>query len=403
MKKPWPTVALGQVLHPISRPETVDPTKAYRLLGAHWYAQGLYIKDTSTGSSIAARRVYRVERGDFVYNRLFAWKGSFALAAEEQHGCYVSNEFPCFVADQGRLVPEFLWRYFSRESVWIEALAFSTGGTPTSRNRLKEERFLGMSLPLPPLEEQRRIVAKLDRIAAQSDGVAALQESIQSQTACLMSRIATELLALGRWDEASLGELLVEPSRNGLAARPSSSPPGVPILRISAGTSRPDARVEESDVRYLPLSSAQVEAYSLRPGDVLACRFNGNLEFVGRFSLFEGESRGTRVYPDKLIRFRVDPEKALPRFVVIAMNSKAGRDQIEHFCQTTAGNIGISATNLRTVKMPVPPMTAQRRIVEQLDTLQGKVGTLQELQTEARREVGALMPAILDRAFRGEL
>src|SRR6266851_7849216 len=96
MKNNSPQVALSEVLTPVSRPEPVEVAKTYNILGAHWYAEGLYTKDILTGAGIQAPRVYRVEEGDFVYNRLFGWKGSFALATLENHGCYVSNEFPCF-------------------------------------------------------------------------------------------------------------------------------------------------------------------------------------------------------------------------------------------------------------------------------------------------------------------
>jgi type I restriction enzyme S subunit len=97
MSTPGPLVPLGEILIPVSRPEDVDPQVTYRLLGAHWYAEGLYTKEAKPGSQIQAAKLYRVEEGDFVYNRLFAWKGSFAVATKENHGCYVSNEFPCFV------------------------------------------------------------------------------------------------------------------------------------------------------------------------------------------------------------------------------------------------------------------------------------------------------------------
>jgi len=80
--KRFPLVPLRDILMPISRPESVDPEKIYRILGAHWYAEGLYIKDIKSGSQIQADKTYRIERGDFVYNRLFAWKGSFAVATE---------------------------------------------------------------------------------------------------------------------------------------------------------------------------------------------------------------------------------------------------------------------------------------------------------------------------------
>src|SRR5437016_3858222 len=98
-----PLVPLGQLLRPVSRPEPVDPERVYRVLGAHWYATGLYTKDTKLGSAIQARTLFRVHQGDFVYNRLFAWKGSFAVASPENDGQYVSNEFLSYVVDDAAL------------------------------------------------------------------------------------------------------------------------------------------------------------------------------------------------------------------------------------------------------------------------------------------------------------
>lgn len=99
----WDPTPLSELLTPISRAEPVLPTKEYRLLGARWYAKGLYVKDVKLGSAIRADRLYRVKHGDFVYNRLFAWKGSFAVASQHDDGCYVSNEFPCFAVDEKKL------------------------------------------------------------------------------------------------------------------------------------------------------------------------------------------------------------------------------------------------------------------------------------------------------------
>src|SRR5712692_4357400 len=166
MSKSFPLVPLGEILTQVSRLEKVDPDKEYRILGAHWYAKGLYIKDTKFGSEIQADRVYRIECGDFVYNRLFAWKGSFAIATEENSECYVSNEFPVFSTNQERVNAQYLQRYFNRSTVWEEALGLSSGGTPTSRNRLKENKLLSMKVPLPSLEEQRRIVVRIEELAA---------------------------------------------------------------------------------------------------------------------------------------------------------------------------------------------------------------------------------------------
>lgn len=74
---------------------------------------------------------------------------------------------------------------------------------------------------------------------------------------------------------------------------------------------------------------------------------NGNLHYVGKFSLYLGETDIDPMFPDKLIRFRVDPAIADARYVCRAMNARDCRAKIESFCATTAGNIGISETNLK--------------------------------------------------------
>src|SRR5438128_2657154 len=150
MNNGFSTVPLAELLVPVSRQEDILPEKVYPILGAHWYAKGLYVKDVKPGSAIQADKIYRVEKGDFVYNRLFAWKGSFAIVLEENNNCYVSNEFPCFEVNQAKVDSRYLWQYFSRASIWNNALGLSSGGTPTSRNRLKEEKLLTMKIPLPP-------------------------------------------------------------------------------------------------------------------------------------------------------------------------------------------------------------------------------------------------------------
>src|SRR4051812_40348121 len=100
MTDAWPQVQLGDILSAVRREERTESEREYALLGAHWYAKGLYTKDRKFGREIRANTLYRVVEGDFVYNRLFAWMGSFALASIANDNCFVSNEFRCFQVDQ---------------------------------------------------------------------------------------------------------------------------------------------------------------------------------------------------------------------------------------------------------------------------------------------------------------
>ena len=193
MKQKHIKVRLAEILRPLSRPETVNPEKIYDALGCRWYAGGLYIKESKPGAQFQASKLYRVEEGDFVYNRLFAWKGSFAVATKATHGCYVSNEFPCFTINSERAYSQYLRWYFTIQSVWDEALGLSSGGTAISRNRLKEEKFLSLLIPLPTLEEQRRIVARIEELAAKIEEARGLRRGATAKTTGLLDAFISNL------------------------------------------------------------------------------------------------------------------------------------------------------------------------------------------------------------------
>lgn len=93
----------------------------------------------------------------------------------------------------------------------------------------------------------------------------------------------------------------------------------------------------------------------------------------------------------------------MPDFLIYALGSRMVRDQIESLGRTTAGNIGISGSDAKSFVVPVPPVSQQARIVAELDAVQAEVGKLRRLQAETAVELDALLPSVLDRAFRGEL
>ena len=117
MANHWPIGRFGDVLKSVSRPELVEPDKMYRALGVQWYAKGLFVREEKLGTEIRASELYRVEEGDFVYNRLFAWKGSFGIVGPVTAGGHVSGEFPCFRVIREVAEPRFLHLYLRADSV----------------------------------------------------------------------------------------------------------------------------------------------------------------------------------------------------------------------------------------------------------------------------------------------
>src|SRR5205085_1761277 len=134
--------------------------RTYRVLGMRWYAKGAFLKDELPGSLIKAKHLFKVQQGDFVYNRLFAWKGSFAVIEEDCEGGYVSGEFPCFqTPDMSDAY--YLWMLFSQPWVWGILESQSAGSTSTSRLRLREDVLSKFLIPVPSERQRREMVASL--------------------------------------------------------------------------------------------------------------------------------------------------------------------------------------------------------------------------------------------------
>jgi type I restriction enzyme, S subunit len=399
MNNLWQQIKLGEVLTPVSRVESVDPAKTYNILGAHWYAKGLYTKDVLIGTGIQAPRVYRVQAGDFVYNRLFAWKGSFALATEENDGCYVSNEFPCFSVNSDRLDGKYLWLSFSRNSAWDEALGLSTGGTPTSRNRLKEGQFLGLTIPLPPVLEQRRIVARIEELSAKIEEVRVLRSGILEQVAVLIAAEITKLFSSGPrhdWRSGCLGDYVIDDCY-GTSEKTTDDSTATPILRMG---NIQNGHLDLRNLKYLPISETGRDKLILKKGDILVNRTN-SAELVGKCAVFDAP--GEYGFASYLIRIRLDPDRVNPRLVAAYINSPAGREYMFRERKQMTGQANVNSKKVKALPIVLPNLPEQRHIVAYLDDLQEKVDTVKKLQEESETELNALMPSILSRAFAGEL
>ncbi|HKW00001.1 MAG TPA: restriction endonuclease subunit S [Vicinamibacterales bacterium] len=202
------------------------------------------------------------------------------------------------------------------------------------------------------------------------------------------------------WAWVTIGDLLLGDSQNGYSKKPDGAADGVPVLRISAGTTRRDGMVAEEEHKRSGGISSELRAhYGLLPGDLLACRFNGNRSFVGRLSLYTGYLGLDPIYPDKLIRLRLLSQFFLPKLVVYFAQSSVVRRDIEDYCATTVGNWGISASNLKNVKIPIPPLAEQHRIVARLDELMASCDRLETLVTTARTDERGLLDTVLHEAL----
>lgn len=168
------TVRLGQVVKQVTRKEAVDPEKEYPLLGVRLNGEGPFYRETKTGAESSAAYLYRVEAGDFIYSRLFAWRGAFGIVPPELDGHYVSNEFPTFKPKDDRIDLSYLFYWFRLPGTLARVEEECTGTTKQSRNRFKEQFFKALTLDVPSLDEQRQRVGQIKQVVS-------LLEQLQSR------------------------------------------------------------------------------------------------------------------------------------------------------------------------------------------------------------------------------
>jgi type I restriction enzyme S subunit len=114
------------------------------------------------------------------------------LVPESLDGAVVSNDFPSFNIDRQRLAPRFL-EWMSKTQAFVALCRAASEGT-TNRVRLQVDRFMAPGIPLPPLEEQRRIVARIDELAARVEAARALRQQAAEELQNLVMSIHTVVL-----------------------------------------------------------------------------------------------------------------------------------------------------------------------------------------------------------------
>jgi type I restriction enzyme S subunit len=158
-------VRVGDVLKLERRSVEVDPASNYREIGVRSFGKGIFHKDPVSGVDIGSKRVFRIEPGDLVVSNIFAWEGVVACAGESERGFIGSHRFMTWVPTSGQVAVEFLAQYLLSEC-GIAQLRRASPGSAARNRTLGIGAFENLTIPLPDLDEQRRIAARLDAIAA---------------------------------------------------------------------------------------------------------------------------------------------------------------------------------------------------------------------------------------------
>ncbi|RJS73859.1 restriction endonuclease subunit S [Methanophagales archaeon] len=396
----WPTVKLEELLEQNTSTEKLEPNKSYRLLGVRLEGKGPFIREEKPGSQVRAKSLRKVTSGEFIYSRLFAWRGAFGLISPEMDCAFVSNEFPTFKIDETRVFPKFLEMYFKQRWIWNEVEKYCTGTTKASRNRFKEKFFLNLDISLPAKEEQKHIVARIESLLAKIEEARRLRgEAVKEAEKLFELFLRRIFLNNNQYDLVKLGDkdyFELNPSKSELSGLDDD----IDVSFVPMTCVDPElGKIKNFGIRKL-FEVRKGYTY-FKEGDVLfakitPCMENGNVAIAQNIT--NGIGFGTTEF--HVVRVL---EKVLPKWVYYLFRTKGFRDIAKGNMTGTAGQRRVPKSFLEQYEIPLPSLPEQRRIVTYLDSFQAKVDELKRLQAETEKEIEELVPSILDKAFKGEL
>lgn len=399
MSSKWPMVRLGEVIQRVARVEAPVPGTMYRQIGIKLWGGGAYERDSIDGGSTKYSQLFRVEAGDIIVNKIWARNGSVAVVPFSHAGCYASGEFPIFSAKHDRLDPRWIHWLTKTHSFWAQCDEKSRG--TSGKNRIRPERFLEIEIPLPHLAEQRRIVARIEELAAEIEEARRLrQEAVEEAQVVNHSAMSAILHRLRNSPSTEQGPISlfaeVNP-RRGAEPRLSANDPVsfVPMRAvddISGTIATPETRL---------FSEASKGYTCFREGDVIWARITPCMQ-NGKSAIARNLVNGVGFGSTEFHVLRPGP-KISAEWLHALVRHKAFLEEAAELLKGTAGQQRVPESFLKAKVIMVPPLPVQQRIVAQLDALQAEVDRLKALQAETAAELDALLTAILDRAFKGEL
>ena len=154
-------------------------------------------------------------------------------------------------------------------------------------------------------------------------------------------------------------------------------------------------------VRRIPKDKAEISGKWLETGDIIFNNTNST-ELVGKTCIFLGwKERCT--FSNHLTRLRCNPSVLISEWLYVCLRELWLSGYFAANCVEFVGQSAFNSNKLKELEIPVPPLPEQRRIVKRIEELTRRVGETRKLIREAEAELAAFTPALLAKAFRGEL
>ncbi len=366
--------------------------------------------------------------------------GKAAIASGLTNGFgFGSTEFHVMRPKES-VIAEWVFCFIRQQSFRDEAKGSFTG--TAGQLRVPEKFVLNADIPLAPVPEQQRVVAKIESLFEQSRVARTALTRVpvlmaQFRRAVLASAFRGELVEPDPNDEsaASLLERIREARiqsgyKKSVEPLDTSDLPELPdgwawatieqIGDVSGGLTKNSKRsalsaklpylrvanvyfnrLELSDVQDIGIQESELARTLLKKGDLLVVEGNGSIEQIGRVAVWDGSIEPC-VHQNHIIKVRFSPTD-ISRYILFWLLSTEGRDQIMKVTSSTSGLYTLSLSKVSQLSIPLAPLAMQSRIVAKIEAMFAQADIIEQAASVSLRRAEQVDQSILARAFRGEL
>lgn len=388
----FPKVPLGECLAHRAEFITIEDDREYKRARVQLHGRGIVLRDQVSGAEIRTKKQQVAREGELLVAEIDAKVGGFGVVPPELDGAVVSSHYFLYTIDERKCLKGWLDAYV--KSGGLEEQVSSRGSTNYAA--IRPAHVLQFQIPLPPLDEQRRIVDKVQKLLNRVQEIAETRAQALESVESAWRSVAEKTIARYQSErDQPLGELVSV--RGG--GTPSKGNP-----YFWQGTI---PWVSPKDMKMRVIRDAQdhisEEAVADSPAKLLE---PGCVLVVTRGMIM------AHTVPSAVLAvpaaINQDMKALVPRSGIRAdflctilwgLNAQI----LELVERSTHDTRKLETNKLLGFKIPVPSLTEQEHVVARLAAMEAKLSELEQLQRESALRIDALAPSILDKAFKGEL
>ncbi|MBO2661875.1 restriction endonuclease subunit S [Shewanella algae] len=286
-----------------------------------------------------------------------------------------SSEFYVLRPEQGVISNRLLFALLKTNAFAQNGAENMTGAV--GLRRVPRAFVEGFEFPLPPLAEQKVIADKLDTLLAQVETTKARLERIpeilkrfrQSVLSAAVSGKLTEEWREGHSlslpKEIKLGKIVSDGPKNGLYKSQSFYGEGIRIIRIDGFYD--GEIVDWNNIKRLTLEELEYSKWKLEVGDILVNRVN-SIEYLGKSAIVR-ELPEPAVFESNIMKFRVNPDLAIPEYIVKFLCSTTGLSQLRQNAKLAVNQASINQQDVQNCIVYLPELIEQTEIVRRVEEL----------------------------------